>query len=268
MDITGAMLLMERLRWPEVVSSPVNVGSGTVRCAHGILPVPAPAAALLLEGLKIFSEGEPMERTTPTGALLLRVLAGKKGFRPMPEGSIVCSGIGLGGRDTEDRPNILRAMLLEPSEKPGRFLRDAPSLLEANIDDMNPQDFASVVERLLGIGALDAWSENIMMKKGRPALKLCCLAREEDTDKCAETMMRETTTIGVRVIRTARMFMRRVSETRPTPLGDVRFKTVFIGNETIRSVPEYEDVLKIAREKNMPLIDVRRSLCGYMNEIE
>ncbi|MDR1068732.1 MAG: LarC family nickel insertion protein, partial [Clostridiales Family XIII bacterium] len=195
-DIVGAMLMMEKLGWPRVMSSPVNVGSGTVRCAHGVLPVPAPAAASLLEGLRVFSAGEPMERTTPTGALLLNLLVGKDGFGGMPSGRIVCSGIGLGGRDTPELPNILTATLIEGDGVSG-FRAERPSLLEANIDDMNPQDFALAMERLLEAGALDAWCENILMKKGRPALKLCCLAREGDEERVSEIIMRETTTIGV-----------------------------------------------------------------------
>ncbi|MDR3279726.1 MAG: nickel pincer cofactor biosynthesis protein LarC [Synergistaceae bacterium] len=268
-DIAGAMLIAERLGWPEILSSPVNVGSGAVKCAHGILPVPAPATAILLEGLRIFSGGEPMERTTPTGALILKSLVGAGGFRPLPEGSIICAGVGLGGRDTPDLPNVLRALLFSPSRAGrGRFERDEPMLLEANIDDMNPQDFALAMERLLGDGALDAWCENIMMKKGRPAVKLCCLAARGDEARIAETMMRETTTIGVRMTETRRLFMRRSAETRATPLGDVRFKFVSMGDEPLRGVPEYEDLLKIAREKSMTIGDVRRVIGKLEGKID
>jgi uncharacterized protein (TIGR00299 family) protein len=268
-DVVGAMLVAEHLGWPEILSSPVNVGSGTVKCAHGILPVPAPATAILLEGLRIFSDGEPMERTTPTGALILKVLVGPGGFRALPTGSIICSGIGLGGRDTPDLPNVLRALAFSTDLADDDGLdRDEPSLIEANIDDMNPQDFALAVERLLEAGALDAWCENIMMKKGRPALKLCCLVKRGDEKNCAEKMMRETTTIGVRIIGTRRLFMRRESEVKSTPLGDVAFKNVRIGDKTLRGVPEYEDLLKIAREKNMPIGDVRRVIGKLESKIE
>ncbi|MDR1651122.1 MAG: nickel pincer cofactor biosynthesis protein LarC [Synergistaceae bacterium] len=258
-DITGAMLVMEYLGWPEVISSPVNVGSGTVKCAHGILPVPAPATAEILKGMKVYSAGAPMERTTPTGALLLRVLVGEEGFRPLPEGTIISSGFGLGGRDTPELPNVLRTILYEPSARAGRFVVENPSLLEANIDDMNPQDFALAMERLLEAGALDSWCENILMKKGRPAVKLCCLVREEDVERCAETMMRETTTIGVRIVGTKRMSLERSLSRRPTPIGEVAFKSVSLDGRTLRSVPEYEDIMKIAREKKLTILDVRRA---------
>ncbi|MDR1966125.1 MAG: nickel pincer cofactor biosynthesis protein LarC [Synergistaceae bacterium] len=258
-DIVGAMLVMECLGWPAVMSSPVNVGAGTVRCAHGVLPVPAPATAELLRGLKIFSAGEPMERTTPTGALMLRALVGEDGFRPLPEGSIICTGTGLGGKDTPELPNVLRAMLLQTEKKPAPLmLRDEPSLLEANIDDMNPQDYGIAIERLFAAGALDVWCENILMKKGRPAVKLCCLAKKGSEDMCAEAMVRETSTIGVRIIGTRRVSLERHTEVRHTALGDVRFKEVRLGVETLRRAPEYEDMAEISRSKNLPMHEVRR----------
>jgi uncharacterized protein (DUF111 family) len=186
---------------------------------------------------------------------------GERGFRPLPEGTIICSGAGLGGRDTPELPNALRAMLFDPSIiAGGRFILEEPSLLEANIDDMNTQDFAVAMERLLEAGALDAWCENILMKKGRPAVKLCCLARRGGEELCAEIMMRETTTIGVRIIGVKRFSLERDAEKYSTPLGEVTFKSVFLDGRILRSVPEYEDILKIAREKNMTLRDVRNTV--------
>ncbi|GHV31476.1 UPF0272 protein [Synergistales bacterium] len=257
-DIIGTMLLMERLGWPNVRSSPVNVGSGTVRCAHGVLPVPAPATAELLRGVKICSIGEPAERTTPTGALLLRELAGEDGAGSIPEGRILRIGTGLGSRDTRDMPNALRAALMETAANSrAGFGRDEPSLIEANIDDMNPQDFAHAMSRLLENGALDAWCENILMKKGRPAVKLCCLGRAGDADRLAEIFIRETTTLGVRITNTRRIFAERSIDEVKTPLGNVRFKSAIIDGEVIRRAPEYDDILRIADEKNIPLPDAR-----------
>jgi uncharacterized protein (TIGR00299 family) protein len=257
-DIVGSILMMERFGWPKLLCSPVNVGSGVVKTEHGILPVPAPATAALLKGIEIFSAGEPMERTTPTGALLLRVLAGEDGFRPLPNGSIICTGTGLGGRDTPELPNALRAILLDPAKNAGgRFIREEPSLLETNIDDMNPQDFALAMERMLSAGALDAWCENILMKKGRPAVKLCCLAKRGDETRLAEVMMRETTTIGVRITGTKRISLNRSEEMRVTPIGEIAFKSVTLDGRVLRSAPEYEDILRLAREKNLSAHDVR-----------
>ncbi|MDR0764192.1 MAG: nickel pincer cofactor biosynthesis protein LarC [Synergistaceae bacterium] len=264
-DIIGAMLIMDWFGWPETLCSPVNVGSGTVKCAHGILPVPAPAAALLLRGLPVFSAGAPMERTTPTGAVLLRALVGENGFRPLPEGRIICAGTGLGGRDTPEMPNILGALLIEPdaSAGDGRFARENITLLEANIDDMNPQDFAPATERLFSAGALDVWCENIMMKKGRPAVKFCCLARQGDAERLAGVIARETTTIGVRIIGARRMVLERSVSLRATPFGGVRFKSVKLGGETLRSVPEYDDIRRISDERGLPMLSVRNALSGY-----
>jgi uncharacterized protein (TIGR00299 family) protein len=260
-DVVGAMLLMENLGWPLILSSPVNVGSGTVKCAHGVLPVPAPAAAVLLEGFEVYSAGAPVERTTPTGALLLKVLVGPDGVRDMPPGRLAAIGMGLGGRDTPDMPNVLRAMLVEPSgagNPSERFARDSVSLLESNIDDMNPQDFSLAVERLFAEGALDVWCENILMKKGRPAVKLCCLARVGEEEGMAEIMLRETTTIGVRVARTGRFTLRRASGELHASCGVVRFKSVSLDGKTLRRTFEYDDLLGIARAKNMPLHEIRR----------
>ncbi|MDR3255627.1 MAG: nickel pincer cofactor biosynthesis protein LarC [Synergistaceae bacterium] len=259
-DVVGAMLLMDRLGWPEVISSPVNVGSGTVMCAHGLLPVPAPATAELLKGLKIFSLGEPMERTTPTGALILRVLAGPEGFRDIPAGTVLCVGTGLGSKETPDIPNALRATLLEIKGAAGRFKRDEPALVEANIDDMNPQDFAPVMEKLLENGALDVWCENILMKKGRPAVKLCCLCEASEAERLGEIVIRETTTLGVRITATRRIFLEREVESVHTSLGDVRFKTAILEGRQLRKMPEYDDLLRISKEKGIPLPSLRSEI--------
>ena len=163
-DIVGAFILMEALEWPRVLSSPVNVGSGTVTCAHGILPVPAPATEFLLHGLPIFSKGEPMERTTPTGALLLRILVDAF-TQDIPSGKIIASGFGLGNHTSQDMPNVLRALLIESAVQQGNInehdglIHEKLIKLECNIDDMNPQDFEPVSEKLFSAGALDVWTE-------------------------------------------------------------------------------------------------------------
>lgn len=263
-DITGAMLMMEHLGWPTVLSSPVNVGSGTVKCAHGVLPVPAPATSELLKGLTVFSKGEPMERTTPTGALLLRILAGEKGFRELPEGRIIQIGVGLGSADTKELPNILRASLFEPTEAYDSEVlgsgSDVPTLIETNIDDMNPQDFASVTEKLLAEGALDVWCENILMKKSRSAVKLCCLSESADMDRLVGIIMHNTTTLGVRITRPRRLIMERSIKSVHTSLGVVRVKQAWLDGKLVRTVPEHEDLLAIAKERDIPVIDVRSTV--------
>ena len=266
-DIAGAMLLMERLGWPQILSSPVNVGSGTVACAHGILPVPAPATAELLAGLATYAQGEPVERTTPTGAALLRTLVGEKGFVSLPAGRIACTGIGLGGRDTPGLPNVLRVLYVEVSDAAvARFDADVPRLIETNIDDMNPQDFAVVMEKLLASGALDAWCENILMKKGRPAVKLSCLAAEGDVEALAELILRETTTLGVRISQVRRLMLHREIARVVTPYGDVRVKRAELDGKTLRRVPEFDDLAAVAREKKVPMQEIRASVARETEE--
>jgi uncharacterized protein (TIGR00299 family) protein len=264
-DITGAMLVMGRLGWPRVLSSPVNVGSGVVECAHGVLPVPAPATAELLEGLEIFSSGEPMERTTPTGALLLKLLVGRDGFQDIPAGRVVCSGAGLGSRDTKSLPNVLRAILIEPvaDENPvARFEYDEPILIETNIDDMNPQDFSMTEDRLFADGALDVWRENILMKKGRQATKLCCLVRAGDAEKFAERIMRETTTLGVRITKKRRIMLERKFGTAETSLGNIGIKSAVLDGRVIRTIPEYDEIAALAKKLSLSPSEVRRIVEG------
>ena len=231
-DIVGAFVLMELLDWPRVLCSPLNVGSGTVACAHGVLPVPAPATALLLRGLPIFSQGAPMERTTPTGALLARSLA--SAFCSVPEGHIVASSYGLGNRSSEDMPNVLRVLMMEAGREEDGVVHERLTLLECNIDDMNPQDFEPVSERLFAAGALDVWTEPIYMKKGRPAVRFCCLAEPERVQPLTLTMLRETTSQGVRRIPVDRARLSFRIDRLSTPLGELNVKTALLGNAPLR----------------------------------
>jgi uncharacterized protein (TIGR00299 family) protein len=259
LDIVGTFVLIDQLEWPRVLCSTVNVGSGTVKCAHGILPVPAPATEILLRGLPVCSLGEPMERTTPTGALLVRCLAG--GFCPLPEGKIMASGYGLGTRDS-DLPNVLRVLSMDSADSkdgadsPG-VERDRVTLLESNIDDMNPQDFELAAERLFEGGALDVWLEAIAMKKGRPGVKLCCLCPPEKADVLSLSVLRDTTTQGVRRRTLDRTKLCYKIEEIVTSLGAARIKTAFIGKKPVRRTPEYDDLKRLAKEQGLSLPEVR-----------
>lgn len=256
-DIVGACVLMEQLGWPRVVASTVNVGSGTVECAHGVMPVPAPATAQLLQGIPVRCLGEPMERTTPTGAVLLRTFA--QSYGPIPEGMILKVGVGLGERESADLPNVLRVLLMEDEVSASKA--DTTLLLETNLDDMNPQDCSVVVELLLEAGALDVWYQPIFMKKGRPALLLSCLCKHEDERPLAELILRHTTTLGVRsALRSHRTILERVIEERETSFGTVRFKQALLGKQVLREVPEFDDLLRISREKKIPLPELRALL--------
>lgn len=261
-DIVGTFILMDFLGWPRVISSPINTGSGTVRCAHGVLPVPAPATEVLLHGLPVFAEGDPMERTTPTGALLIGMLA--DGFGPIPPGRITASGFGLGNRTTPDMPNVLRALLMESGAEDDGLVRERLALLECNIDDMNPQDFEPVSEKLFHDGALDVWTEPIYMKKSRPAVRFCCLAVPEQAKGLSLTMLRETTSQGVRRIDVTRERLNWRIDRVSTMLGELNVKTALIGDTPLRRTPEYEDLKRLAIQHGLPITEIRRRIAGEM----
>ena len=252
-DITGAMIMLEYLGWPEVVFSPLNVGAGTVSCAHGVLPVPAPASVELLKGISVYSEGDPMERVTPTGAVLVKSLGGRISAG-MPHGKIVDTGIGLGSRDGI-LPNILRATMLEKNDA---LLFDRGVELSANIDDMLPQDLAFLMEKLFDAGALDVWFENIQMKKNRPAVKLTVLSPPDKLEHLARLVLTETTAIGVRYYPVARLKLERTVEQRETSMGAVRVKVIRDGGTILRIAPEFEECRRIAEEQGVPLLEVYR----------
>ena len=256
LDIVGSYVLLDQLGWPRVLCSTINVGSGTVACAHGILPVPAPATEILLRGLPICSKGEPMERTTPTGALLARCMA--DAFCSFPEGTIVTSGYGLGTKDS-DLPNVLRAVLMDARECPKEDspARDRVALLESNIDDMHPQDFELALERVFAEGALDAWLEPIFMKKGRPGFKFCCLCELEKSEALSILVLRHTTTLGVRKTTVDRAKLCYKIEETITSLGALRVKAAYIGNEPLRRAPEYDDLKRVAKEHGISMPEVR-----------
>ena len=259
-DIVGSFILMDALGWPRVLCSPLNVGSGTVECAHGILPVPAPATEKLLQGLPVYSAGSPMERTTPTGALLAKVLA--DGFSAIPAGRIIASGYGLGNRESEDMPNVLRVLMIGAGneyESEG-LIHERVSVLECNIDDMNPQDYEAVESKLFASGGLDVWTENIAMKKARPGVKLCCLCRSGDVQKLSRIILEHTTSQGVRLKEFDRVRLKWRIEEVSTSLGKIHVKTTELDGETLRRVPEYEDVKGIAEKHGLSMYEARRMI--------
>ena len=205
-----------------------------------------------------------MERVTPTGALLVRCLASS--FGPLPAGNVLGSGKGAGDRDG-DIPNVLRVLLLETeatdTDGAGNIARDSGIVIETNIDDMNPQYYAPVMNRLLAEGALDVWVAPIVMKKGRPAITLGCLCRPGAERSLAETLLRETTTLGVRMYAVDRLKADAEIVERETSWGIVRFKVARLGEEVLRSNPEFEDVRRLSEEHGIPLPEMRERL---MNE--
>jgi len=262
-DIAGTFILMELLKWPRVISSSINVGSGTVKCSHGTFPVPAPATLELIKGFPVYSLGEKMERTTPTGALLIRCLA--SAFSAMPMGRVVSVGYGIGKKESKDIPNALRAVLLESGEG-SQYDHDFCVLIETNIDDMPPQDYLPVMDKLFECGALDVWMEPIFMKKNRPAQKFCCLVQPEKKDSATEIMLHNTTTQGVRyqIVSRSKLFWR-IEEVN-TPFGTVRMKIAKLGDKVQRVTPEHEDLKRIAAEYDMPLNEVRTRAANFYKE--
>ena len=288
-DVTAVCLLMELLAPEQVIVSPIHVGSGTVLCAHGRLPVPAPATALILEGIPIYGGSVQGELCTPTGAALLKTFADS--FGPMPPMTVAKTGYGMGTKDFE-QVNCLRAMLGEsfpmngtgskmqtgqdaegentgsrgaagkdtetenPAGREGRITE-----ISCNLDDMTGEDIAFAAERILQTGALDVFTESIYMKKGRPAVKLTVLARPEDEERLAGEIFRHTSTIGVRIHTERRYELARHSEQRKTPLGTIEVK-ISEGFGVRKEKIEFASLKQIAETSGKRLAEVRAALAG------
>ena len=250
-DVVGVCLLMEQLAPDQVLASPVHTGSGHVHCAHGILPVPAPATALLLEGIPSYSTQVRGELCTPTGAALLKHFVSRFGDRPVMAVSAI--GYGMGKKDF-DQANCVRAFLGE-----SEGLRETVTRLECNLDDMTGEDVGFATEQLFEAGARDVYTQAIGMKKNRPGILLSVICMPEDADRLAETMMKYTTTLGIRRQDMSRYVLERREETVSTPYGEVRVKRAS-GMGTERSKPEYEDIAALAREKGLSPAAVRKEI--------
>ena len=248
-DVVGVCLLMHRLGVGQVLCSPVHVGSGQVRCAHGILPVPAPATAHILRGVPIYGGAIRGELCTPTGAALLRHFVTK--FGPMPAMEVEKIGYGMGNKDFE-AANCVRALLGETGES-----GDEAVELRCNLDDMTGEAVGFAMEELMNAGALDVFTTPIGMKKSRPAVLLTCLCRPEDREKMVGLLFRHTTTLGVRETLCRRYTLSRGQHTVETSCGPITVKTA-AGWGVNRSKPEYEDVARIAREQGLGLAEAAR----------
>ena len=248
-DITAVCLLMHRLAPEQVLASPVHVGSGTVRCAHGVLPVPAPAAAELLRDIPVYGGEIQGELCTPTGAALLRRFVTQ--FGSMPAMRIGAIGYGM-GKKVFPRANCVRALLGETADETDDVLE-----LACNLDDMSGEALGFAMEALLDAGALDVYTVPIGMKKSRPGVMLCVLCRTQDRERLAQAMFRHTTTLGIRETRHARMTLRRSIRTAETAAGPVRIKCAE-GWGVRREKPEYDDLARIAREQDISLADAKK----------
>ena len=250
-DITAVCLLMNKIAPDQVIVSPVHVGSGHVHCAHGILPVPAPATAYILNGVPMYGGAVKGELCTPTGAALLKHFATRFGDMPVMRTEAI--GYGMGKKDFE-QANCIRAMLGETEDAGDSVLQ-----LECNVDDMTAEELGFAMETILEAGALEVYTVAAGMKKSRPGTILCVLCHEDAKETLVRVIFRNTTTIGVREHRCSRYTLKRSFETVQTPYGDVQ-KKLSSGYGVTREKYEYEDLARIAREQGLSLAEVRKSI--------
>ena len=250
-DIVGACIGFHALGIERFACSPLNVGGGTAKMAHGVLPVPAPATARLLQGAPTYSNGVQRELVTPTGAAIVATLCDS--FGPQPPMTVSTIGYGAGTADLEGQPNVVRIMIGEAAGKSAAALDEEISIIEANLDDMNPQIYGYVLEKALSAGALDVYTTALQMKKNRPGTLLTILCRPEDSSKLMSLIFAETTTLGVRTHRAQRRVLPREWVSVSTSYGDVRIKLSRSNGHILHAAPEYDDCRKLAVEKQVPL---------------
>lgn len=250
-DITAVCLLMHELAAEKVVASPIHVGSGSVRCAHGVLPVPAPATAYILRDVPIYGGSIRGELCTPTGAALLKHFVTE--FGDLPDMKVKSIGYGMGRKDFE-RANCIRVLLGETADKTGSILE-----LSCNVDDMTGEAIGFALEQFMEQGALDAFTIPIGMKKSRPGVLITVLCTEADKEKFVLLIFKHTTTLGIREKHCSRYVLERKIETMDTPYGRIRKKTS-VGYGTSRTKYEYEDLTKVAKDGGISLAEVVDSL--------
>lgn len=252
-DVTAVCLLMNRLNPESVIVSPVHVGSGHVKCAHGILPVPAPATSFILKDVPIYGGTIKGELCTPTGAALLKHFATEFGSMPVMKVSSI--GYGMGKKDFAVA-NCVRTMLGETQEKEEDIVE-----LSFNVDDMTGEQAGFCMERIFEAGAREVFTSSVGMKKNRPGILFTVLCDSKIKENIVETIFRNSTTIGIREQKVSRYTLNRKIETKKTSLGDVRIKTSE-GYGVVRQKYEYEDLVRIARENNLSIDEVKKALEG------
>ena len=260
-DIVGVVFAMEWFQAERVVVSPLNVGGGMVRSAHGIFPVPAPATVALLKDAPVYSSGIQSELLTPTGALILSEYATSYG--PVPAMRVHQVGYGAGDRELAETPNVVRVLVGESVDD----LRGAPSsgsasamrivVLECEIDDMNPQLFGPLMDTLYAAGALEVFYSAVQMKKNRPGTLMTIVARPDRREQLTAIVFRESTTIGVRYQEMSRDCLDREMVTVDTAVGPVRFKIARQNGQVVNAQPEFDDLVKRAAERGIPIKEVQ-----------
>jgi uncharacterized protein (TIGR00299 family) protein len=250
-DIVGAVFGLEWFGIEDVVSSPLNVGGGTVECAHGVFPVPAPATARLLAAVPVYGNGTS-ELVTPTGALLVTGYA--RSYGPMPALRIDGIGYGAGDRDPKDRPNVLRIFR---GERTDAAAGERVVQIECDIDDMNPQLFGPLMDHLSEAGALDVFYSAVQMKKNRPGTLVTVVAPPDRREAITAVLFSHSTTIGVRYQEMQRDTLEREIRSVDTPFGVVRFKVATRGGRVLNASPEFDDCARIAGERGVPIKEVQ-----------
>lgn len=254
-DLTGAAIAIDLLGIDRVLCSPLPLSRGISKCAHGVLPLPAPATVIILQGQPVYDSGCDKELVTPTGATIVRELAEFSEIPALPLGRV---GYGVGGWDLRDRPNLLRGFLYDQEQLPITTGMDEVELLESHIDDSTPEQLGDLLERLFDAGALDAAYTPLQMKKNRPGQLLKVVCRPSASRKLAALIMRHSSAIGVRSHQCLRYHLERRQATIETEWGAVRVKLLFENSEFLRLSAEYEDCRRIARQHNLPLQQVDR----------
>ncbi|MBM3290556.1 MAG: nickel pincer cofactor biosynthesis protein LarC, partial [Candidatus Hydrogenedentes bacterium] len=253
-DVVGAHFCLRELGTARIGSSPLHVGAGTVTCAHGVMPVPAPATALLLEGVPCYGGEVQAELVTPTGAALLAQLASS--FGPMPAMTIARTGYGSGTRDLPDRANVLRVI---EGESAATQATETVTVIETNVDDMVPELLPVLIDEALKAGARDAFVTPVTGKKGRPGHLITVLCDPARVDELAAVVFRNSTTLGVRMRQEQRICLEREWKNVETPWGAVRVKTGRFGTEQTVASPEFEDCKNLAESAGVPVLHVYRA---------
>ena len=262
-DIVGAVFAIEWFKADRIVVSPINVGGGMVKSAHGVFPVPAPATLALLKNAPVYSSGIQAELLTPTGALILTEYA--SAFGPVPAMTVDRVGYGAGDRELKETPNVVRVLVGEAAtdvrSATALAVAEPPTMkvavLECEIDDMNPQIFGALMEKLYGAGALEVFYSAVQMKKNRPGTLMTIVAKPEQRETMMEMVFRESTTIGVRYQELLRECLDREMVAVATPLGPVRFKVARRNGRVFNAQPEFDDLAKLSQERGIPIKDVQ-----------
>ncbi len=256
-DIVGAAICIDYLKPGRILSSPVQLGGGMVRCAHGLMPVPAPATAEIVRNIPVKTGLTDHEATTPTGAAIIVAMADE--FTGTLEYTVRRTGYGIGNRDPEV-PNVLRVFLCETTDAPEDVSTEEAILLESNIDDMNPEHYDYILDQLFWAGAKDAWLVPILMKKSRPAATLSVLCQPGNLEKMKEIIFTHSSSIGIREYRVRKDMLRREEIVVETPLGPVRVKQSYFRGRIVQFKPEAEDCRSLAEKHGLSIHEIEKAV--------